>query len=120
MPIRPPRQESARKSVGTPDALSVLLSQLRAYPLLDAAGEIALARKIEAGHKAETYLTDHPEAADRQQLKKSIADGLEAKQQMVGANIRLVIANAKDFKGQGLEFDDLVQAAMPGLIRAAE
>ena len=102
------------------DPLSVFFLQLRAYPLLDAADEVALARKIENGQKAERFLDEHPDANDSEQLERSAADGREAKQRMVGCNVRLAIKNAKDFRGRGLDFDDLVQAAMPGLIRAAE
>ena len=115
--LEPSRQPAA---VDTSSSISILISQLRAYPLLDAAGETALARRIENGLKAQQFLAKHPDAANREQLQRAASDGLEAKQRMVGCNVRLVINNAKDFRGQGLDFDDLVQAAMPGLIRAAE
>jgi RNA polymerase primary sigma factor len=88
--------------------------------LLDAAGEIALARRIENGARAEALLNEDPSVPNSLELQKTVSDGLAAKQLLVASNVRLAVMNAKSYRGQGLDFDDLVQAAMPGLIRAAE
>jgi RNA polymerase primary sigma factor len=109
-----------RPSADSFSSLRVLFRGLRQFPLLDAAGEIALARRIENGSRAKTLMSDKPEVPNRRELEAAVADGLEAKKRLVACNVRLAVANAKSYRGQGLDFDDLVQAAMPGLIRAAE
>src|SRR5207247_8672189 len=44
----------------------------------------------------------------------------EAKDHMIEANLRLVVANAKRYRGPGLPFLDLIQEGILGLIRAVE
>ncbi|HEX3362958.1 MAG TPA: sigma-70 family RNA polymerase sigma factor [Solirubrobacterales bacterium] len=116
----PERALAGTEGDNSVSGLSVLFSRLREYPLLDAAGEVALSRKIEHGALAEAQLRKEPTPVVRLELETTAEAGREAKKRLVGSNVRLAIANAKDFRGQGLDFDDLVQAAVPGLIRAAE
>jgi RNA polymerase primary sigma factor len=55
------------------------------------------------------------------ELSQAIERGdLEAKERLVNSNLRLVVANAKRYRGQGLSFLDLIQEGTLGLIRAAE
>jgi RNA polymerase primary sigma factor len=112
--------ESEPEPASPGDTLDSLFRQLRRYPLLDAADEIVLGRSIENGIRAKALLEEQPDHPNAAGLKSTAEEGLQAKQRMVASNVRLAIANAKSFRGQGLEFPDLVQAAMPGLIRAAE
>jgi len=77
------------------DSLRLYLRSIGKVPLLTAAEEIALAKRIERGDMA-------------------------AKQRMVEANLRLVVSIAKGYLGRGLTFLDLIQEGSLGLIRAVE
>jgi RNA polymerase primary sigma factor len=75
--------------------LQLFFSQAAKHPLLTAAEEVELAKRIERGD-------------------------LEAKERMVNSNLRLVIANARKYQNLGLPLTDLIQEGVLGLIRAAE
>ncbi|MGH3021061.1 MAG: sigma-70 family RNA polymerase sigma factor, partial [Gaiellaceae bacterium] len=77
------------------DALQLFLKDIGKVPLLTAAQEVELAKRIERG--------DH-----------------RAKQKMVESNLRLVVSIAKNYRNQGLPFLDLIQEGTIGLVRAAE
>jgi RNA polymerase primary sigma factor len=77
------------------DALQLFLKDIGKVDLLTAAQEVELAKRIERG--------DH-----------------SAKQEMVEANLRLVVSIAKKYRNQGLPFLDLIQEGTIGLVRAAE
>ena len=77
------------------DALQLFLKDVGKVDLLTAAQEVELAKRIERG--------DH-----------------RAKQEMIEANLRLVVSIAKRYRNQGLPFLDLIQEGTIGLVRAAE
>jgi RNA polymerase primary sigma factor len=77
------------------DALQLFLNEVGRHKLLTAAQEVELAKRIERG--------DH-----------------RAKQEMVEANLRLVVSIAKRYRNQGLPFLDLIQEGTIGLVRAVE
>jgi RNA polymerase primary sigma factor len=77
------------------DSLQLFLKEIGKVKLLTAAQEVELAKRIERG--------DHA-----------------AKQEMVEANLRLVVSIAKRYRNQGLPFLDLIQEGTIGLVRAAE
>jgi RNA polymerase primary sigma factor len=79
----------------TTDSLQLFLKDVGKVDLLTAAQEVELAKRIERG--------DH-----------------RAKQEMVEANLRLVVSIAKKYRNQGLPFLDLIQEGTIGLVRAAE
>jgi RNA polymerase primary sigma factor len=79
----------------TTDSLQLFLNEAGRYPLLTAAQEVELAKRIEAGEK-------------------------EAKDLLVNSNLRLVVSIAKRYQGHGLTLLDLIQEGIIGLIRAAE
>ena len=79
----------------TGDSLQLFLKDIGKVSLLTAAQEVELAKRIERG--------DH-----------------RAKQEMVEANLRLVVSIAKRYRNQGLPFLDLIQEGTIGLVRAAE
>jgi RNA polymerase primary sigma factor len=77
------------------DGLQLFLRQIAQTPLLSAADEVRLAKRVERG------------------------DPL-ARQQMIEANLRLVVSIAKSFRGYGVPFVDLIQEGSIGLVRAVE
>src|SRR3954465_4883810 len=79
----------------TTDSLQLFLNEAGRYPLLTAAEEVELAKRIERGDKA-------------------------AKDRMVNSNLRLVVSIAKKYQGHGLSLLDLIQEGIIGLIRAVE
>ena len=79
----------------TTDALQLFLREAGRHPLLTAAQEVELAKKIEKNDMA-------------------------AKTRMIQSNLRLVVSIAKNYRNQGLPFLDLIQEGTLGLIRAVE
>src|SRR5579885_3027060 len=79
----------------TTDSLQLFLNEAGRYPLLTAAQEVELAKRIEDGDK-------------------------QAKDLLVNSNLRLVVSIAKRYQGHGLTLLDLIQEGIIGLIRAAE
>jgi RNA polymerase primary sigma factor len=90
-----PEPAPAQPLESTTDALQLFLREAGRHQLLTAAGEVELAKRIERGD-------------------------MEAKQQMIQANLRLVVSIAKNYRNQGLPFLDLIQEGTLGLIRAVE
>jgi RNA polymerase primary sigma factor len=82
-------------ATATTDSLQLFLNEAGRYPLLTAAEEVELAKKIERGD-------------------------IEAKNRMINSNLRLVVSIAKKYQGHGLSLLDLIQEGVIGLIRAAE
>jgi RNA polymerase primary sigma factor len=79
----------------TTDSLQLFLNEAGRFPLLTAAQEVELAKRIEEGEKS-------------------------AKDLLVNSNLRLVVSIAKKYQGHGLTLLDLIQEGIIGLIRAAE
>ncbi len=110
----------------TGDPVRMYLKEIGKVPLLTAAQEIDLAMKIEAGLEASAKLDDLEEAAgavdraEKRRLHRIEQVGLDAKQQLVEANLRLVVSIAKRYVGRGMLFLDLIQEGNLGLIRAVE
>jgi RNA polymerase primary sigma factor len=77
------------------DSLRMYLREIGRVPLLTASQEVALAKRIERGD-------------------------MRAKDEMIEANLRLVVSIAKGYLGRGLSFLDLIQEGSLGLIRAVE
>jgi len=88
------REWASETDIST-DTLQLFLKDIGKVPLLTAAQEVELAKRIELGEHS-------------------------AKQAMVEANLRLVVSIAKRYRNQGLPFLDLIQEGTIGLVRAAE
>ena len=89
-----PAPQAEVREIST-DSLQLFLKDIGKVDLLTAAQEVELAKRIERG--------EH-----------------RAKQEMVEANLRLVVSIAKRYRNQGLPFLDLIQEGTIGLVRAAE
>ena len=72
--------------------------------------------KLEAAEAGELELT----RAEMRRLTRIENVGLEAKQALISANLRLVVSIAKRYVGRGMLFLDLIQEGNLGLIRAVE
>jgi RNA polymerase primary sigma factor len=107
---------------GAPDSLSDYLRQIGKVALLTAAQEVDLAKRIEAGVFAGAKLGSGEAFAPtlRAELGILVADGRRAKNHLLEANLRLVVALAKRYTGRGMLFLDLIQEGNLGLIRAVE
>ncbi|WP_235451456.1 RNA polymerase sigma factor [Yonghaparkia sp. Root332] len=108
----------------TADPVKDYLKQIGKVPLLNAAEEVELAMRIEAGLFAEEKLGQMSDKEKRTQLGRELAwvakDGQRAKNHLLGANLRLVVSLAKRYTGRGMQFLDLIQEGNLGLIRAVE
>ena len=104
------------------DLVRVYLNEIGKVPLLTAADEVELAKRIEAGLYAEHLLTasNSFSAARRRDLRALVIDGSRAKDHLLRANLRLVVSLAKRYTGHGMPFLDLIQEGNLGLIRAVE
>lgn len=119
----PPASRS-RTDTGGPssDLFRQYLREIGRIPLLTAAEEVDLARKVEAGLFAEEKLTGTPDPDSQLaiDLDKLVVMGRMAKRRLIEANLRLVVSVAKRYVGRGLTMLDLVQEGNLGLIRAVE
>nr|WP_119697654.1 RNA polymerase sigma factor [Microbacterium halotolerans] len=108
----------------TADPVKDYLKQIGKVPLLNAAEEVDLAMRIEAGLFAEDKLAKLSAAEKTGQLGLDlqwvVRDGRRAKSHLLGANLRLVVSLAKRYTGRGMQFLDLIQEGNLGLIRAVE
>ncbi|MCU1444087.1 MAG: polymerase sigma factor, partial [Cryobacterium sp.] len=108
----------------TADPVKDYLKQIGKVALLNAAEEVELAMRIEAGLFAEDKLAQMTDAEKRTALGRELQwvakDGARAKSHLLGANLRLVVSLAKRYTGRGMQFLDLIQEGNLGLIRAVE
>ena len=99
--------DQPRKPVRINDSVKLYLQDIGRVPLLKAEEEIAIAKRIEEARK-------HP------QDPELVQDGIDARNAMVNANLRLVVAIAKKYSGRGLPFEDLIQEGNKGLMKAVD
>jgi RNA polymerase primary sigma factor len=90
-----PRVRAAAEITGTTDSLTLFMNDAGRYPLLTAAEEVALAKRVERGDRT-------------------------AKERMINSNLRLVVSIAKRYQGSGMHLGDLIQEGVIGLNRAVE
>ncbi|MEW2415200.1 RNA polymerase sigma factor [Streptomyces sp. NPDC046866] len=116
------RGESGGSGGPSADLFRQYLREIGRIPLLTAAEEVELARRVEAGLFAEEKLANTPDLDLRLalDLDRLVVMGRMAKRRLIESNLRLVVSVAKRYVGRGLTMLDLVQEGNLGLIRAVE
>jgi RNA polymerase sigma factor (sigma-70 family) len=104
------------------DLVGVYLHEISKTALLDAAAEVDLAKAVEAGLFAKHLLGEGDTFGDatEKELKRLIEDGARAKEQLIKANLRLVVSIARRYVRSGMPMLDLIQEGNTGLVRAVE
>jgi RNA polymerase sigma factor (sigma-70 family) len=117
----PERPEPAPMSSSS-DPIRQYLNEIGRTELLTAEEEVDLAKRYQAGLAAKVFRSDGAaRSAKRRALLAQIErDGVRAKDHMIRANLRLVVSNARKFRGRGLDLLSLTQEGNLGLIRAVE
>ena len=119
------------REAGAPDLVRLYLDEIGRAALLDAATEVTLAQRIEAGLYARHLLTGlggrravklkaAGKVATSAELAHLAADGDAAKRLFIRANLRLVVSLARRYSRAGMPLLDLIQEGNVGLVRAVE
>ena len=106
----------------TTDLVTQYLDEISRHDLLTAEDEVRLAQAMEAGEKARERLAsgDRLAVRERSTLQRKVREGEGARQRFIEANLRLVVANARRYAGEGIYMLDLIQEGNLGLITAVE
>ena len=128
------RASSSAESGGSAeDPVHTYLKEIGRVPLLSAELEVEIARTIEEGNHAAAKLAAHERALAGDGPPEDLLDagavsrchrqerrGLKAKDELIEANLRLVVSIAKRYRNRGLAFLDLIQEGNLGLMRAVD
>ena len=115
------------------DPVHTYLKEIGRVPLLNAELEVEIAQTIEEGNAAAAKLAAHElaltgdgneadllDAAEQSRYRRLMRKGLKAKDELIEANLRLVVSIAKRYRNRGLAFLDLIQEGNLGLMRAVD
>ena len=103
------------------DSISLYLKEIGRVPLLTAAEEVSLAKRMEKGRDSRMELAQGVDDWEsRERLLWFVRDGQAAQEHLIKANSRLVVSVAKKYVGRGVPFLDLIQEGNIGLIRAVK
>ncbi len=128
------RATSSADSAGSAeDPVHTYLKEIGRVPLLNAELEVEIAQRIEVGNEAAVLLAAHELAEQGEGSAEDLLDagqlsrnrrlmkkGLMAKDELIEANLRLVVSIAKRYRNRGLAFLDLIQEGNLGLMRAVD
>ncbi len=107
--------------VTTTNPLRNILGERPLPPLLTHAQEIDLANRVSAGQQAQQRLHRRALTDKRKRaLRRTIADGQAAREDLVLHNLPLVLSIAGRFRHSELGYDDLIQEGILGLLKAAD
>ena len=115
------------------DPVHTYLKEIGRVPLLNAELEVEIAQTIEEGNAAAAKLAAHEvavagegpkedllDAGELARCRRYVRNGLRAKDELIEANLRLVVSIAKRYRNRGLAFLDLIQEGNLGLMRAVD
>jgi RNA polymerase primary sigma factor len=128
------RAAAASESAGSAeDPVQTYLKEIGRVPLLNAELEVEIAQAIEEGNEAAARLEAHRLAVAGEGPPQDMLDagkisknrrlrgnGQKAKDELIEANLRLVVSIAKRYRNRGLAFLDLIQEGNLGLMRAVD
>jgi RNA polymerase primary sigma factor len=108
--------------IAVDDPVRRYLQEIGQVPLLTAEQEVNLAKAMESGDAAREQIDreEYTSVRERIELERAIHGGMEARQHLIQANLRLVVSIAKKYTSYGLTMMDLVQEGNIGLMRAVE
>lgn len=108
--------------VDAESAISLYFREAARHSILTAQEEVALVKRMNSGKRAMERLghSDHSSDKRRRALEMQVLDGELGRQYLIRSNLRLVISIAKNYRGQGLSFLDLIQEGNVGLMRAVD
>ncbi len=127
------RAVSADSGGSAEDPVHTYLKEIGRVPLLNAELEVEIAQTIEEGNAAAAKLVAHDlavagegpkedllDAGEQARCRRFVRNGLRAKDELIEANLRLVVSIAKRYRNRGLAFLDLIQEGNLGLMRAVD
>ncbi len=117
-----PEQAVDLDDVDAESAISLYFREAARHSILTGEQEIALVKSMNAGEKAKEQLHSGAVRSKKSEeaLKMKALEGELSRQYLIRSNLRLVISIAKNYRGQGLSFLDLIQEGNVGLMRAVD